>query len=77
MFPKAGYESVTLSCVKNTKNIDVAKLQKALKDKYKVLIDGGYGPIKGKSFRLAHMGDETPASVAQLHGMLDDCLKSL
>jgi aspartate aminotransferase-like enzyme len=77
MFPKAGYESVTLSCVKNIKNIDVAKLQKMLKDKYKVLIDGGYGQIKGKSFRLAHMGDETPESIAQLHGMLDDCLKSL
>src|SRR5258706_15010619 len=77
MFPKAGYESVTLSCVKNTKNIDVAKLQKALKEKYNVLIDGGYGQIKGKSFRLAHMGDETPQTVAQLHEMLDDCLKSL
>ena len=77
MFPKAGYESITLSCVRNNKNIDVAKLQKALKDKYKVLIDGGYGQIKGKSFRLAHMGDETPETVAQLHAMLDDCLKSL
>jgi aspartate aminotransferase-like enzyme len=77
MFPKAGYESITLSCIKNNKNIDVAKLQKTLKDKYKVQMDGGYGQIKGKSFRLAHMGDETPATVAQLHEMLDDCLKSL
>ncbi len=77
IFPKAGYESLTLTCVKNNKNIDVAKLQKALKDKYKVLIDGGYGQIKGKSFRLAHMGDETLDTIAELHAMLDDCLKSL
>lgn len=77
MFPKTGYESVTLSCVKNSKNIDVAKLQKALKDKFRVLIDGGYGPIKGKTFRLAHMGDETLETVSQLHVMLDDCLNSL
>jgi len=77
LFPKAGYESVTLTCVKNNRNIDVAKLQKALKDKYKVLIDGGYGQIKGKSFRLAHMGDETLDTVTQLHVMLDDCLKTL
>jgi aspartate aminotransferase-like enzyme len=77
LFPKAGYESVTLTCVKNTKNIDVAKLQKALKDKYKVLIDGGYGQIKGKSFRLAHMGDETPETITKLLAMLDDCLKTL
>jgi aspartate aminotransferase-like enzyme len=77
LFPKAGYESVTLSCVKNNKNIDVAKLQKTLKDKYKVLIDGGYGQIKGKSFRLAHMGDVTPDEITKLHGMIDDCLKTL
>ena len=77
MFPKAGYESVTLSCIANNKNIDVAKLQKALKDKYKVLIDGGYGQIKGKSFRLAHMGDVQPDDMTKLHAMLDDCLKSL
>ncbi len=77
MFPKAGYESVTLSCVKNNKNIDVAKLQKALKDKYRVLIDGGYGQIKGKSFRIGHMGDETPATITELLGWLDDCLKTL
>jgi aspartate aminotransferase-like enzyme len=74
MFPKAGYESVTLSCIKNNKNIDVAKLQKTLKEKYKVLIDGGYGQIKGKSFRIGHMGDETPATVTTLLQQIDDCL---
>lgn len=77
LFPKAGYESVTLTCVKNNKNIDVAKLQKTLKERHNALIDGGYGQIKGKSFRLSHMGDETPETIAQLHGWLDDCLKSL
>jgi len=77
LFPQAGYESVTLTCVKNNRNIDVAKLQKTLKDKYKVLIDGGYGKIKGKSFRLSHMGDETPETIARLTEQLDDCLKSL
>jgi aspartate aminotransferase-like enzyme len=77
MFPKAGYESVTLSCVKNNKNIDVAKLQKAVKEKHKILIDGGYGNIKGKSFRLSHMGDETPETITHLLACLDDALKSL
>jgi aspartate aminotransferase-like enzyme len=77
LFPKAGYESVTLTCVKNNKNIDVAKLQKTLRERHNVLMDGGYGQIKGKSFRLAHMGDETPETIKQLHGWLDDCLQSL
>jgi aspartate aminotransferase-like enzyme len=77
LFPKAGYESVTLSCVKNNKNIDVAKFQKAVKDKHKILIDGGYGQIKGKSFRISHMGDETPDTMKEVLAALDDGLKSL
>jgi len=77
LFPKAGYESVTLTCVKNNRNIDVAKFQKIVRDKHKILIDGGYGPIKGKSFRIAHMGDETPDTIKELLAALDDGLKSL
>jgi aspartate aminotransferase-like enzyme len=77
LLPPPGYESVTLTCIKNNKNIDVPKLQKSLREKYSVQIDGGYGQIKGKTFRLAHMGDETPETVAQLHDMLNDCLKTL
>lgn len=77
LFPKAGYESVTLTCVKNNKNIDVAKFQKAVKDQHKILIDGGYGQIKGKSFRIGHMGDETPASIKEVLAAMDDGLKAL
>lgn len=77
LLPKAGYESVTLTCVKNNKGIDVPKLQKALREKYKVQMDGGYGKIKGTSFRIAHMGDETPETVGQYLQWIDDCLKSL
>jgi aspartate aminotransferase-like enzyme len=77
LIPKAGYESVTLTCVKNNKGIDVPKLQKALREKYKVQMDGGYGKIKGTSFRIAHMGDETPETVGQYLQWIDDCLKSL
>ncbi|MCS7048924.1 MAG: alanine--glyoxylate aminotransferase family protein [Verrucomicrobiae bacterium] len=77
LFPRAGYESVTLTCVKNNRQIDVAKFQKLLKERHNILIDGGYGAIKGKSFRIAHMGDETPATIADLLPRLDDCLQRL
>ncbi len=77
LFPKAGYESITLTCVKNNRNIDVAKFQKAIKDKHKILIDGGYGQIKGKSFRVGHMGDETSETIKEVLAALDDGLKSL
>ena len=76
-FAKEGYRSKSLVCVKNNKNIDVAKFQKAVKDKHKILIDGGYGQIKGKSFRISYMGDETPDTMKEVLAALDDGLKSL
>lgn len=82
LFPEKGYESVTLTCVNNgakpgnTKTIDVAKLQKAVKDQG-FLIDGGYGKIKGTTFRLSNMGDETEATMRELYAALDKGMKSL
>ena len=46
-----------------------------LKEKYHCVIDGGYGKIKGKTFRISNMGDETDETITQLLGWLDDCLK--
>jgi aspartate aminotransferase-like enzyme len=39
------------------------------------LIDGGYGKIKGTTFRLSNMGDETETTMTQLVGALDEALK--
>jgi len=76
-FPKEGYESVTLTCVSNNRGIDVAKLNSALKAKHSCVIDGGYGKIKGTSFRISHMGDESTENIRQLLGWLDECLAEL
>ncbi len=73
-FPKEGYESVTLTCVANNRGIDVAKLNSALKAKHSCVIDGGYGKIKGTSFRISHMGDESTENIRQLLGWIDGCL---
>ena len=81
LFPDAGYESVTLTCVNNGakpggRTVDVAKLQKLVKDQG-FLIDGGYGKIKGTTFRLSNMGDETEATMQQLYAALDNAMKQL
>jgi aspartate aminotransferase-like enzyme len=78
LFPEAGYESQTLTCVNNgTKSggreIDVAKLQGLMKERG-ILIDGGYGKLKGKTFRLSSMGDETEETMQSLYGLLDESL---
>ncbi len=81
LFPEKGFESITLCCVNNGakpggRTVDVAKLQKLVKDQG-FLIDGGYGKIKGTTFRLSNMGDETPESMKRLFGALNAAIKQL
>jgi len=81
LFPEKGFESVTLTCVNNGARpggrvVDVAKLQKVVKDQG-FLIDGGYGKIKGTTFRISNMGDETQASMQTLLTTLDVGMKQV
>ncbi len=73
-FAEEGHRSVTLTCVRNNRQIDVAKLVRDLREKHHLVIDGGYGKIKGQTFRLSNMGDETEETVSHLLACLDDCL---
>jgi aspartate aminotransferase-like enzyme len=72
-FAEDGYRTKTLTCVKNTKGIDVLAMTKKLREKHHIVIDPGYGPIQGKTFRLSNMGDETEETVSHLLACLDDC----
>jgi len=81
LFPEAGFGSVTLCCFNNGAKpggrvIDVAKFQKLVKERG-VLIDGGYGKIKGTTFRISNMGDETPETIRSLIAVLDDTISLL
>src|SRR5205823_1041363 len=81
LFPESGFESVTLTCINNGAKpggrvVDVPKLQKLVKDQG-FLIDGGYGKIKGTTFRISNMGDETEATMSQLYAALDAAMKQL
>jgi aspartate aminotransferase-like enzyme len=74
LFPKEGHGSVTLNCFANTVGIDVAAWNKILKSKHQLVIDGGYGKLKGKTFRISNMGDETDETIASLIKSLDAAL---
>ncbi len=73
-FAAEGHRAFTLTCVKNNREIDVAKLVRDLREKHHLVIDGGYGKLKGKTFRLSNMADETEETVSHLLRCLDDCL---
>ncbi len=81
LFPEAGFESITLCCFNNGakpggRAVDVAKLQKLVKEQG-FLIDGGYGKIKGTTFRISNMGDETVESMTPLIAALDKAMTQL
>jgi aspartate aminotransferase-like enzyme len=74
LFPKEGHGSVTLNCFANTLGYDLSILNKVLKAKHQLVIDGGYGKLKGVTFRISNMGDETDATIAALIKALDSAL---
>jgi aspartate aminotransferase-like enzyme len=73
-FAEDSFRSKTLTCVKNTRGIDVLATVKKLREKHHLVIDPGYGKLKGQTFRLSNMGDETEETVSHLLADLDDCL---
>lgn len=74
LFPKEGFGSITLNCFANNLNYDIAALNKTLKSKHKLVIDGGYGKLKGKTFRISNMGDETDETMASMLKSFDAAL---
>jgi aspartate aminotransferase-like enzyme len=81
LFPEKGFESLTLTCINNGAKpggrvVDVPKLVNLAKAQG-YLINGGYGKIKGTTFRISNMGDETEATMGQLFAALDNAMKQL
>jgi aspartate aminotransferase-like enzyme len=50
--------------------LDVGELITFLRSR-KMIISDGYGPMKGKSFRIAHMGDTSLADLDELLKVMD------
>jgi len=76
-FAPEGFRSKSLTCIRNNREIDVAKLGQIMRKDHALAIDGGYGKIKGKTFRLSNMGDESEATIQNLLDALDDSLTKL
>jgi aspartate aminotransferase-like enzyme len=74
-FAEEGFRSKTLTCVANNRGIDILSMARRLREKHHLVIDPGYGKLRGKTFRLSNMGDETEETVSHLLACLDDVLK--
>ncbi|RLC66128.1 MAG: aminotransferase [Chloroflexi bacterium] len=67
------YLSPTVTNVENTRGISVAGLNEEL-GKRGAMISNGYGDLKEKCFRIAHMGDLTLDDLKWLTGQIEDVL---
>ncbi|MCC5025113.1 MAG: alanine--glyoxylate aminotransferase family protein [Candidatus Synoicihabitans palmerolidicus] len=74
LFPAPEFGSLSLNCFTNTRHIDLSALNKTLKTEHGLVIDGGYGKLKGKAFRISNMGDETDETIAS---MLDSVVTAI
>ncbi|HEY3290246.1 MAG TPA: alanine--glyoxylate aminotransferase family protein [Anaerolineae bacterium] len=73
MFAEPGFESPTVTCVSNSRKTDISAMNKYLATRHLHLSDG-YGGLKGKTFRIAHMADLQESDMKELFGAIDDFL---
>lgn len=73
-FAPEGFRSVSLSCFHTPEGFDQSNFIKTLKNKHNFMINGGYGKIKGITFRISNMGNETTETIQELIDAMDDVL---
>ena len=75
LFAPEEYASNTLTAVKNTRGINVAEVISAIQEKHNTVFGNGYGKLKEKAFRIAHMGDISLDDLKELLGWIDEEIK--
>jgi predicted phosphoserine aminotransferase len=71
LFAQEGYRSNTVTTIDNREqNINVDDMAKFMSGRG-FSMDKGYGKIKGKTFRIAHMGDMQPTTLQEVLDGLD------
>ena len=73
LFSDKKYLSNTVTNIKNSKGIDVGALNKALGERG-FQISNGYGSLKDKTFRIAHMADCTVEDINELLKNINEIL---
>jgi aspartate aminotransferase-like enzyme len=71
LFPEQGYESITVSCIKNTLGKNVKELNAKLAEKG-FTIGNGYGKLKEKTFRIGHMGEWNTTGIKKVLALIDE-----
>jgi predicted phosphoserine aminotransferase len=70
------FRSKTVSTILNSRGMDISALNKFLLTKG-MRIANGYGELKDKTFRIAHMGEIQPGDVVTLLALMEEFLKTV
>ena len=71
LYAPEGYRSKTVTTVINNLELDITALNEFLLSRG-MRIANGYGPLKGKTFRIAHMGETQIEDIERLLAAMDD-----
>ncbi len=63
LFPDKAIASDTVTAVRVPANVDAAALLARLRGEFGIVLAGGLGPLKGRIFRIGHMGHVSEADV--------------
>jgi aspartate aminotransferase-like enzyme len=74
LFAPTGFRSKTVTTVENRLNLDISDLNNFLL-KQDMRIANGYGSLKGKTFRIAHMGETHLEDIERLLSAMTDYLR--
>jgi aspartate aminotransferase-like enzyme len=74
LMAEEGYRSPTVTAVANWRNLDVGDLNGFLQER-EMKISNGYGPYKGKAFRIGHMGEMQVMDLERLLAAMGEYLE--
>jgi len=72
LFAEEGYRSQTVTCIRNTRGIDVAETIETVSEEYDMVFSNGYGQIAEDTFRIGHMGEHSVESIKELTDAIED-----
>jgi aspartate aminotransferase-like enzyme len=69
--------SNTVTAVKAPEGMDVSRFNATLRDEYRVVIAGGQGGMKGRVFRIGHLGMVTEKDMDEVTAAMDKALHKI
>lgn len=75
LYAPKGFRSMTVTTIDNRLGLDVAAINRFLIERGMRIADG-YGTLKGKTFRIAHMGETQLEDIEKLLAAMDEFLES-